>query len=129
MFQDIASESSKKLETSEYETFFLRLKNSCFVFRRTFSVFLFPSVLISSCFRFFFFSILLIFASSDVFIVDCICLLHCFCTVCEVLCFCVVTASATDLIERFLLSGIFYLTLLHAFIKASLGPTVLTWRL
>ena len=34
------------------------------------------------------------------------------------------TASATDLRERFLLSGIFYLTLLPAGFKASLGPAV-----
>ena len=57
-----------------------------------------------------------VFISSDVlgvFIVDCICPFHCFFTV-------VVTASATDLRERFLLSGVFFLTLLPAFIKASL---------
>ena len=35
-------------------------------------------------------------------------------------CFCVVIASATDLRERFLLSGVFYLTLLYVFVKAFL---------
>ena len=34
------------------------------------------------------------------------------------------TASATDLRERFLLSGVFYLTLLPAGFKASPGPAV-----
>ena len=34
------------------------------------------------------------------------------------------TASATDLREHFLLSGVFYLTLLPASFKASLGPAV-----
>ena len=37
-----------------------------------------------------------------------------------------VTASATDLREHFLLSGIFYLTLLPAGFKASLQPAVQT---
>ena len=63
------------------------------------------SVFISSCFCFFSFSTLLVFVSSDVFIV--------FFTLC------VVTASATDLRERFLHSDIFYLTLLPAVFKAS----------
>ena len=43
------------------------------------------------------------------------------------LCCCIV--SATDLRESFLLSVIFYFKLLPAFIKASLGPAVLLWRL
>ena len=43
------------------------------------------------------------------------------------LCCCIV--SATDLRECFLLSVIFYFKLLPAFIKASLGPAVLLWRL
>ena len=61
---------------------------------------------VSFCFCLFLFLFLLVFVSSDVFIVYCISLLPCFFTVC------VVTASATDLRERFLLSGIFYITLL-----------------
>ena len=48
---------------------------------------------------------------SDVFIVDCICWLHCLLHFTSPLwCY---TASATDLRELFLLSGVFYLTLLH----------------
>ena len=42
---------------------------------------------------------------------------------------CCCTASATDLRGRFLLSGVFYLILLPAFIKTFLGPAVLPWRL
>ena len=61
------------------------------------------------------FSFLYVFISSSyVFIDDCICLLHCFVTVV------LVTTSATDLRENFLLSGVLYLTLLPAFIKVSL---------
>ena len=40
-----------------------------------------------------------------------------------------VVVSATDLRERFLLSGVFYLTLLLAFFKASLGASSSTSRL
>ena len=69
-------------------------KNSCFVFRRRRKDF----------------SFLLVFVSSDVFIIDSICSLYSFFFVCQVLCFCVATASATDMQERFLISGVFYLT-------------------
>ena len=106
------------------------------VFRRTLNFFYFfmfsflhvsVSFFPSSCFCFFFFhffmfSFLLVFVSSGVFIADCICLLHCFFTVC------VVTTSATDLRERFLLSGVFYLTLLSCFYQAFLWLAVLPWR-
>ena len=68
-------------------------KNSCFVFGRRRKDFWF----------------LLVFVSSDVFIIDStiiiiiiICSLHSFFFVCQVLCFCVVTASDTDMQERFL---------------------------
>ena len=79
-------------------------KNSSFVFRRRRKGFWF----------------LLVFVSSDVFIIDStiiiiICSLHSFFFVCQVLCFCVVTASATDMQERFLISGVFYLTPLLTF--------------
>ena len=85
-------------------------------------------------FHFFFFLFLHVFfssffVSSDVFVLDCIYSLHCFFIVCPVLCFCVVIAGATDLREWFLLPGIFYLTILPAFIKASLGLVVLSCRL
>ena len=84
---------------------------------------------IFSCFYFFMYFFLHFFVSSDVFALDSIYSLHYFFTVCPVLCFCVVTAGATDLRERFLLPGIFYLTILPAFIKASLGLVVLSCRL
>ena len=63
-------------------------------------------------FHFSMFSFLHVFVPSDLFIVNCICLLYCFFAVCYVLRFCVVTSSATDLKEHFLLSCVFYLTLL-----------------
>ena len=84
---------------------------------------------ISSCFHFFLFWFFNVFDSSDVFIVNCIFSFHCFFTVCQVLRCSLVTASTTDLRERFLLSGIFYIRLLPAFIKDSLGLAVLLWRL
>ena len=72
--------------------------SSCFHF----FLFSFLRVFISSCFCFFIFSFPHVFVSSEIFVVDCICSLHCFFTVCQVPRFCVVTASATDLRERFL---------------------------
>ena len=102
--------------------FDLKLKNSCFLgeplgFFTTISlvlsaVFSFLHVFISSdFFRFFHYWLHLL---TSLF-------LHCCCYCC--------TAIAADLRERFLLSGVFFLTLLLAFIKASLGPAVLPWRL
>ena len=69
---------------------------------------------ISSCFRLMIISFLHVFVSSDVFIIDSIC---------------VVTTSAMDLRECFSLSSVFYLTILSAFIKISLGPAEQPWRL
>ena len=63
------------------------------------------------------------FHSFTFFITDCICLLHCFCTVC------VFTGSATDLRERFLFSDVFNLHYFPAFMKASVTPSILLWRL
>ena len=89
--------------------FNLKLKNSCF-FRRICRVF---RHCFFACFHFFMFSFLhfsFLEIFLGVFIVDCICSLHCFFAVVAV-----VTTSATDLRERFLLSGVFYLTLLSCF--------------
>ena len=76
-----------------------------------FFVFLFLLAVISSRFHifsflFFLVSFLYVIVSSNVFIVDYISLLHCFFTVA------VVTASATDLREPCLVSGVFYLQIL-----------------
>ena len=69
--------------------------SSCF----SFFLFSFLLLLISWCFHFFMFLILQMFLLFTTLF-------------CQVLRFCVVTGSATDLRERFLLSGVFYLTLL-----------------
>ena len=84
------------------------------------------------CFYLFMFSFLHVFISTDVF--GCThrwlhlftsLFLHCFSGTSFLHC---CTASATDLRERVLLQGVFYLTLFPAFIKASLGLVVLPWR-
>ena len=107
----------KFLIFQEMKLFNLMLKNSCFL-GEVFRVF---HHRFFGCFHFFMFSILQVFLG--VFLVDYICLLHCFFTVV------VVTTSTTDLRERFLLLGVLYVTLLPAFINASLGPAVQSWRL
>ena len=65
----------------------------------------FLHVFVSFCFSFFMFSFLDIFVSLDVFIIGCIC---------------DVTASVTDLRERFFLPGVFYLTLPSCFYQGFL---------
>ena len=113
-------ESSEKLLTlQEMRLFYLMLKKLLFFFQQNTQGFSFLHFFISP---FFFFHV---FVSSDVFIVDFICSLHCFFTVCQVLRFCVVNPGATDLRKSFSLSGIFYIALLSAFIKTSLEPAVL----
>ena len=109
--------------------FNIKLKNFCF-FKGTFRVF---HHYFFRCFHFFMFSCLHVFISSDVFgYFHCWLKLftslffHCFSGTSS-LCCC--TVSAADLRECFLLSGVSYLTLLPAFIKAFLGPIVLPWRL
>ena len=107
--------------------FYLMLKNLQVVFRRTLRVFYFFMfsflyvfifhAFISSCFCFFLFLFLLVFISPGIFIDDSICLLHRFFNVY------VVTTSATDFI--FTIRKFFTLHSFPAFIKASLGLTVL----
>ena len=107
------------------------LKNLQVVFRRTLRVFYFFMfsflyvfifhAFISSCFCFFLFLFLLVFISPGIFIDDSICLLHRFFNVY------VVTTSATDFI--FTIRKFFTLHSFPAFIKASLGLTVLPYRL
>ena len=107
-FQEVTWRVRKNfLHFRKWSFFTSYLKNSRFVFRRTLRVFLF--------FLFSFlqmFSLLIAFVHLTVFFT-----------------FCVVFTSATDLRRRFLLLGIFYLTLLPAFFKAFLGWAVLPWRL
>ena len=99
-------------------------KNSCFLFRRTlrvFHFFLFSILLvfIFTCFYFFLFSFLLVFISSRFRLLRWLIAFACF-TVC------VVTTSATNLREHFLLSGVFYLP---AGFKAFLGASSSTSKL
>ena len=83
----------------EMKLFYFMLKKRLFL-QEIPQGYLFLHVFISSRFYFFLFSFLHVIVSSDVFIVECICLLQCFFTV-------VVITSATDLREIFLLSGVF----------------------
>ena len=80
----------------------------CFVGRFHFFMFSFLHVLISLWFHFF-------RCFLGVFIV-CICSLHRFLSVCSLFVhWCIVTASATDLREKFLLWGVLYLTISSCF--------------
>ena len=81
-------------------------------------MFSFNHVFVSSCFHFFIFSILLVFISS------CVHFFRCFYYRLYLCCY-----RECYGFERFLLSGIFYLTLLPAFIKASLVLGVQSGRL
>ena len=81
----------------------------CFVGRFHFFMFSFLHVFISLWFHFF-------RCFLGVFIVDCICSLHRFLSVCSLFVhWCIVTASATDLREKFLLWGVLYLTISSCF--------------
>ena len=86
------------------------LRKSCFI-RKHFRAFFYHFFF--ACFHFLMFSFLQTF--SGAFSFDCICSLHCFFTV-------VVTVSATDLREHFLISEVFYLTLLSCFYQGFPGP-------
>ena len=96
----------------EMKLFNLKLNSVCFLGEpfRDFFITVSLDVFISSCFHFSMFSFLQIFLG--VFIVDCICSLHCFLSVSSLFIHCcVVTASATDLREKVLLWGVLYLTI------------------
>ena len=92
---------------------------------------------------FFMLSFLFLFISSDDFIVDCICSLHCFLTVCEVPRFCVVVSWVLRIWESVFYAQSFFT--LNSFLllsrlpwdrqfcfegcRASQGPAVQLWRL
>ena len=79
---------------------------------------------------FHFFMLLFLQMFSGVFIFDCIWSLHCLLGTSFLGCCCCCTASATDLREHFLFSGVFYLTLLpNIWLNLLLSSLPWSWQL